>query len=50
MRSPIGWTATSFKIRPAPGYGEHLREVLREAGYADAEIDSLCAAGVVKEM
>ncbi|HEV8716883.1 MAG TPA: CoA transferase [Candidatus Binatia bacterium] len=33
--------------RPAPLYGEHSAEVLREAGYADAEIQQLTEAGVV---
>jgi formyl-CoA transferase len=33
--------------RPAPRLGEHTREVLREHGFADAEIDDLAAAGVV---
>jgi len=31
--------------RPAPLLGQHTREVLREAGYRDAEIDALVAAG-----
>lgn len=31
--------------RPAPLLGEHTREVLHEAGYRDAEIDALVAAG-----
>ena len=33
--------------RPAPRLGEHTREVLREAGLADEEIDALYAQGVV---
>jgi alpha-methylacyl-CoA racemase len=34
--------------RAAPAQGEHSVEVLREAGCADAEIDALVAAGVVR--
>ena len=33
--------------RPAPRLGEHTRELLRECGYADAEIDAFIAAGIV---
>ena len=32
-------------MRPAPQLGEHTREVLREYGYADADIDGFVAAG-----
>jgi crotonobetainyl-CoA:carnitine CoA-transferase CaiB-like acyl-CoA transferase len=35
--------------RPAPLLGEHTREVLREHGYDDAQIDEMAAAGVVEE-
>ncbi|HEU4430454.1 MAG TPA: CoA transferase [Myxococcota bacterium] len=34
--------------RRPPLHGEHTREVLREAGFADAEIEALAARGVVK--
>jgi formyl-CoA transferase len=29
--------------------GEHTREVLRETGYADADIDDLIAKGLAKQ-
>ncbi len=35
--------------RGAPGVGEHTRDIAREAGYADADIDALLAAGVLAE-
>ena len=34
--------------RPAPKLGQHTREILREAGYADAQIESLIASGVAR--
>lgn len=34
--------------RPAPLLGQHTREVLREAGYADADAEALVADGVVR--
>ena len=33
--------------RPAPLYGEHSAEILREAGYGDTDIQQLAEAGVV---
>jgi crotonobetainyl-CoA:carnitine CoA-transferase CaiB-like acyl-CoA transferase len=45
---PIHLSATPARVdRPAPLLGEHTRELLREAGYADAEIDGFAADGVV---
>ncbi|HEV3184527.1 MAG TPA: CoA transferase [Xanthobacteraceae bacterium] len=45
---PVKFSATPGAIaRGAPVYGQHTREVLREYGYADAEIDALARAGAV---
>jgi crotonobetainyl-CoA:carnitine CoA-transferase CaiB-like acyl-CoA transferase len=47
---PVHFSATPTAItRPAPLLGEHTREVLREYGYADADIDGFVAAGIVEE-
>jgi crotonobetainyl-CoA:carnitine CoA-transferase CaiB-like acyl-CoA transferase len=35
--------------RPAPRLGEHTREVLEEAGLAEAEIEAMIAAGAARE-
>ncbi|HVN36239.1 MAG TPA: CoA transferase [Casimicrobiaceae bacterium] len=46
---PIHFSKTHTRItRAAPLLGEHTREVLREAGYEDAEIDAFAAAGDVE--
>ena len=45
---PVKLSATPGRIRHrAPALGEHTREVLREHGYGDGEIDGLEAAGAV---
>jgi alpha-methylacyl-CoA racemase len=48
MSSPIRFGADPIAGKPAPGYGEHTREVLAAAGYSDTEIDALDAAGAIK--
>ena len=42
---PVGFSRSEADVtrRPAPRLGEHTREVLREAGLSDSEIDSLVA-------
>ena len=45
---PIKFSETPSGVaRSAPVYGQHTREVLREIGYADPEIDSMAASGAV---
>ena len=47
---PVHFSQTPTQVtRPAPMLGEHTRELLREFGYADAQIDGLIAAGAVAE-
>ncbi|MEM1620021.1 MAG: CoA transferase [Fervidicoccaceae archaeon] len=46
---PLKSSVTGFEIRRAPPLkGEHTREVLREVGFTDEEIESLIAMGVVE--
>ena len=43
---PIKFSATPGAVRrPAPIYGEHTGEVLREHGFSDAEVLALLASG-----
>ena len=45
---PLKFSGHDFAIRQAaPQAGEHNEEILRAAGYPDAEIDRLKAAGVL---
>lgn len=46
--SPVKFSEFEFAIeRPAPGSGEHTDEILREAGYGDAEIEALRKSGAI---
>jgi crotonobetainyl-CoA:carnitine CoA-transferase CaiB-like acyl-CoA transferase len=48
LGSPIKMSATPADVRKrAPLLGEHTTEVLREAGYANSEIEELRRAGAV---
>jgi crotonobetainyl-CoA:carnitine CoA-transferase CaiB-like acyl-CoA transferase len=45
---PVKFSHTPGKVRrAAPVYGEHTREVLREHGFADAEIERMAKAGAI---
>jgi crotonobetainyl-CoA:carnitine CoA-transferase CaiB-like acyl-CoA transferase len=46
---PIKFSDTPGGVRrAAPLFGQHTREVLREAGYTDAEIDHLAQQGAIQ--
>ena len=48
IATPVRFEKPPGTIRtPAPALGEHTREVLREIGYADGEIETLGARGIV---
>jgi crotonobetainyl-CoA:carnitine CoA-transferase CaiB-like acyl-CoA transferase len=45
---PVKFSTTPGKVRRgAPVYGEHTREVLREYGFADAQIERMAKAGAI---
>jgi crotonobetainyl-CoA:carnitine CoA-transferase CaiB-like acyl-CoA transferase len=46
---PIKFSETPGGVRrPAPTFGQHTREVLRENGFSDAEIDRLAEQGAIQ--
>ena len=47
---PIKFSDTPGAVlRPAPLFGQHTREVCREAGFSDEDIDAMIAGGAVAE-
>jgi len=48
MQVPARWSASQpAASRPAPNFGEHTFDILRELGLSDAELGELQASGVV---
>jgi crotonobetainyl-CoA:carnitine CoA-transferase CaiB-like acyl-CoA transferase len=46
---PIKFSDTPGAVdKPAPRFGEHTRDVLREHGFSDAEISELAASGAIE--
>lgn len=46
---PVKFSTTPANVRyPAPVYGQHTREVLREAGFSEADIEVMIASGAVR--
>jgi crotonobetainyl-CoA:carnitine CoA-transferase CaiB-like acyl-CoA transferase len=49
LGSPVKFSDTPGGVRRgAPRFGEHTREVLREYGFADAEIDRMAKSGAIR--
>jgi crotonobetainyl-CoA:carnitine CoA-transferase CaiB-like acyl-CoA transferase len=49
MKVPSDWSQTQPGYRRhAPRLGEHTREVLREAGYDDVQIDAMVKSGAAR--
>jgi crotonobetainyl-CoA:carnitine CoA-transferase CaiB-like acyl-CoA transferase len=47
MRTPTDWSESPpGTLSPAPQLGQHSAEVLREAGYTEAQITELAQCGV----
>ena len=45
---PVKYSETPGEIRsPAPSLGENTREILRDIGYDDTQIENLAKAGVI---
>ncbi len=50
MAVPSEWHGTPpSHYRPPPALGEHSREILREAGYEDGEIDRMLETGITRD-
>ena len=50
LGAPVKFSATPGGVRRgAPVFGEHTREVLREHGFADAEIEAMIEKGAIQE-
>ena len=49
-QAPVQFSADRYEAGvESPAFGQHLREILGELGYTDAEVDELIASGAVAE-
>ena len=49
MRSPIRLSTEQLSMEnKIPGYGEHTRAILGDAGYSESELDDLTQSGVIR--
>jgi crotonobetainyl-CoA:carnitine CoA-transferase CaiB-like acyl-CoA transferase len=49
MKVPSEWSESVPEYRRhAPRFGEHTREVLREAGYSDEAIEAMVKSGAAR--
>jgi crotonobetainyl-CoA:carnitine CoA-transferase CaiB-like acyl-CoA transferase len=46
---PIRFNRTPSTVKRPPLLGEHSREILKEIGYPDSEIERLCRDGVIAQ-
>jgi crotonobetainyl-CoA:carnitine CoA-transferase CaiB-like acyl-CoA transferase len=46
---PIRFSRTPSTVKRSPLLGEHSREILKEIGYADGDIERLCHDGVIAQ-
>jgi crotonobetainyl-CoA:carnitine CoA-transferase CaiB-like acyl-CoA transferase len=46
---PVRFSATPLSAQPPPPLGKHSRDVLKDAGLDDDQIDELVARGAVRE-
>jgi crotonobetainyl-CoA:carnitine CoA-transferase CaiB-like acyl-CoA transferase len=46
---PVRFSRTPTRVKRPPLLGEHSREILKEIGYTDNDIETLCRDGAVAQ-